>query len=114
MAARVPGIEGEVGQVELVDEMGHAPAMLMAAVPVEQLDAVVGGKRSFLAFTRQERLSEVNAGVIMANDSTGVIQLQVSLWDFHAVHAQRPNSKQGAVAIPAHLWANLGRMVRTR
>jgi hypothetical protein len=57
MAARIPGEEGEIRQVELVRQMGHAAGMLMAAMEqhdrtawragcgpkaIEQLDPVMG------------------------------------------------------------------------
>jgi hypothetical protein len=61
--ARVPGIEHMVGQIQLVDEVGHAAAVLVAAVEqdhgasgpfarrrpaaVEQVDPVVGGELAF-------------------------------------------------------------------
>ena len=32
MAARVPGEEGEVRQVELIDDMSHPPGMLVPAM----------------------------------------------------------------------------------
>jgi hypothetical protein len=60
MAARIPSVEIEVGQIQLIDQMRHASAMLVTAVkeqdratpdagdrgpaPVEQFQAVVGGE----------------------------------------------------------------------
>ncbi len=64
VAARIPGEDGEVRQVEFVGQMRHAAGMLVAAVEqqdgalgrardrgpiaIEQLDAVVGRKRLLL------------------------------------------------------------------
>ena len=75
MAARVPSEEVEVGHVQFIDQMGHAPAVFVATVEhhhgalgccaisvtgrpvaIEQLYAVVGGKAEFLGFTHRDIL----------------------------------------------------------
>ena len=80
MAARVPGVEGEIWQIKFVDQMRHAPAMLMAAMekkecaarfvrlrrppPIEQLHPVMGGEGEFVmgagqrAFPKKKRAEE--------------------------------------------------------
>ena len=74
VAARIPGEEVEVGQVELVDQVRHAARVLVAAmeehdraargaavrrpVAVEELDAVVRGERVLVARGRVAALAE--------------------------------------------------------
>src|SRR5207248_2062911 len=67
VAARVPGIELEVREAELADQMGEPPAMLVAAM--EQQDRATGRQHGGWPAAIEQRLAVVRGEVTLLDDA---------------------------------------------